>query len=179
MQDASDALSSVTGQEIVQALGRVPETSTVEPALPPATLKAPASPARECNPTSVLNSEVFEEKVSDIAQVHCELDLFELELTDHPPFENVKGNLRRKLEFWKRIGTSEFILNVIEREHTLPFRNQLYLEIINHPLPLQNLSRMLYVSYLSRVVLLKLSYLHWWLIRRQFSLKPLANEAYS
>ena len=76
VQDASDALSSVTGQEIVQALGRVPETSTVEPALPPATLKAPASPARECNPTSVLNSEVFEEKVSDIAQVHCELDLF-------------------------------------------------------------------------------------------------------
>ena len=40
-QDASDALSSVTGQEIVQALGRVPETSTVEPALPAATLTAP------------------------------------------------------------------------------------------------------------------------------------------
>ena len=120
-QDASDALSSVTEQEIVQALGRVPETSTVEPALPPATLTAPTSPARECIPTPVLDSEVFEEEVSDIAQVHCENDLFEFELTDHPPLENVKGNLRRKLEFWKRIGTLKFILNVIERGYMLPF----------------------------------------------------------
>ena len=119
--DASDALSSVTGQETVQALGRSPETSTVEPALPPATLTAPSSPARECNPTPALNSEVFEEVVSDIAQVHCESDLFEFELTDDPPLANVKGNLRRKLEFWKRIGTSKFILNVIEREYMLPF----------------------------------------------------------
>ena len=74
----------------------------MEPALPPATFTAPTSPARECNPTPVLNSEVFEEEVSDIAQVHCENDLFEFELTDHPPLVNVKENLRRKLEFWKR-----------------------------------------------------------------------------
>ena len=120
-QDASDALSSVTGQEIVQALGRVPKTSTGEPALPPATLTAPTSSARECNPTPVLDSEAFEEEVSDIEQVHCENDLFEFELTDHPPLENVKGNLSRKLEFWKRIGTSKFILNVIERGYMLPF----------------------------------------------------------
>ena len=119
--DASDALGSVTGQETVQALGRAPETSTVEPALPPATLTAPSSPARECNPTPVINSEVFEEEVSDIAQVHCRSDVFELELTDHPPLGNVKGNLRTKLEFWKRIGTSKFILNVIERGYMLPF----------------------------------------------------------
>ena len=103
-------------------LGRVPETSTVELALPPATLlTAPTSPARECNPTPVLNSEVFEEEVSDIAQVHCENDWFESELTDHPPLVNVKGHLRRKLEFWKRIGTSKFILNVTERGYMLPF----------------------------------------------------------
>ena len=126
-QDASNVLSSVTGQEIVQALGRVPETSTVEPALPPATLTAPTSPARECNPTPVLDSEAFEEEVSDIAQVHCENDLFEFELIDRPPLENVKGNLRRKLEFWKRIGTSKFILNVIERGYMLPF--------LSHPEP--------------------------------------------
>ena len=25
------------------------------------------------------------------------------------------GNLRRKLDFWKRIGTSSFIINVIEK----------------------------------------------------------------
>ena len=67
------------------------------------------------SPTPVLKSEVF-----DIAQVHCENDLFEFESTDHPPLENVKaGNLRRKLEFWKRIGTSKFILNVIERGYML------------------------------------------------------------
>ena len=64
---------------------------------------------------------MFEEEVSDIAQVHCENDLFEFELTDHPPLVNVKGNLRRKLEFWKRIGTSKFILNVLERGYMLPF----------------------------------------------------------
>ena len=118
---ASDALSSVTGQETVQALGRAPETSTVEPTLPPATLTAPTSPAGECKPTPVINSEVFEEEVSDVAQVHCENDLFEFELTDHPPLVNVKGNLRRKLEFWKRTETSKFILNVIERGYMLPF----------------------------------------------------------
>ena len=43
------------------------------------------------------------------------------ELTDRSPLVNVKGNLRRKLDFWKRIGTSKFILNVIERGYMLPF----------------------------------------------------------
>jgi len=49
--------------------------------------------------------------------------LFELELTDHPPLTNVTGNLRRKLEFWKCVGTSKFSLNVIERGYKimLPF----------------------------------------------------------
>ena len=98
--DASDALSSTIGQETVPALGRAPEM--------------------EYNPTSVLSSEVFEEEVSDIAQVHCESELFEFELTDHPPPVNVKRNLRRKLEFWKRIGTSKFILNFVERGYMLP-----------------------------------------------------------
>ena len=51
-----------------------------------------------------------------------ESDLFEFALTDHPPLVNVKrGNLRIKLEFWKRIGTSKFILNVIKRGYMLPF----------------------------------------------------------
>ena len=66
-----DTLSSVTGQETLQTLGRAPETSTVEPA----TLTSPTNPVRECSPTSVLSSEVFEEDVSDIAQVHCESEL--------------------------------------------------------------------------------------------------------
>ena len=60
---------------------------------------------------------MFGEEVSDIAQVHCENDLFQSESTDHPPLVNVKENLRTKLEFWKR----KFILNVIERGYMLPF----------------------------------------------------------
>ena len=32
-----------------------------------------------------------------------------------------KGNLRSKLELLKRIGTSKFILNVIEKGYMLPF----------------------------------------------------------
>ena len=120
--DASDALSLATGQETVPALGRAPEMSSMDPALLQDIRTAPASSVRECNPTApVLNSEVFQEEVSDIAQVHCENELFEFELTDHPPLLNVKGNLRRKIEFWKRIGTSEFILNVIEKGYMLPF----------------------------------------------------------
>ena len=181
---ASDASSSVTRQETVQALGRVPETSTVEPALAPATLTAPTSPVREFNATPVLNSEVFEEEVSDIAQVHCENDLFEFELTDHPPLVNVKGNLRRKLEFWKRIGTSKFLLNVIERGYMLPFfslpepavfRNNR--SSLAHAKFVEDAIRELVM--LSRVVFLKLSYLHWWLILCPFPFKPLAKEAYS
>ena len=69
-------------------------------------------------------SEVFEEEVADIGQVLCKRELFEFELTDdtvNPPLANVEGNLRRKLEFWKRIGTLKFILNIIERGYMLPF----------------------------------------------------------
>ena len=42
-------------------------------------------------------------------------------MIDLPPLVNVKGNLRRKLEFLKRIGKSKFILNVTERGYMLPF----------------------------------------------------------
>ena len=104
--DASDALSSAIGQETVPALGQAPEMPTVEPALRPDILTSPTSRVTESNPNPVLSSDVFEEEVEDIAQVHCENESFEFELTDHTPPVNVKGNLRRKLEFWKRIGTS-------------------------------------------------------------------------
>ena len=44
-------------------------------------------------------------------------------MSNHPPCVklNVKGNLRKNLEFWQRIGTPNFIPNVIERGYTLPF----------------------------------------------------------
>lgn len=89
--------------------------------LPPDTLNSPTSPVTECNPNPVLSSDVFEEEVADIAQVHRESGLFEFELTDRLPLVNVKGNLRRNQGFWERIGTSKFILNVIEGGYMLPF----------------------------------------------------------
>ena len=112
-------------------------------ALPPDTITSPTSRVRECNPTPVLGSEVFEEDVSNITQIHCENEFFEFELTDHPPLVNVKGNLIGELEFWKCIGTSKFSLNVIERGYMLPF---LSLPEPDHPLPMLNLLRMLYLN---------------------------------
>ena len=47
------------------------------------------------------NSVVFEEEFDNIAQVHCQNDLFEFELSDQPPRVFLKGNLRRNLEFWE------------------------------------------------------------------------------
>ena len=71
----------------------------------------------------VQSSEVFDEEINEIAQVHCENKVFEFELCNRSPSGNVKGNLRRNLAFWKRIETPKFILNVIERGYLLPFRN--------------------------------------------------------
>ena len=47
--------------------------------------------------------------------------MFEFELSTSSPGVNVKGNLRRNFDFWKRIGTPSFVLNVIERGYLLPF----------------------------------------------------------
>ena len=60
------------GRETISVLGRAREMSTVEPTLFPVTLTSPTSPVRECNLGPILSSEVFEEEVSFIAQVHCE-----------------------------------------------------------------------------------------------------------
>ena len=52
----------------------------------------------------------FLEEVADIAQVHCDSELFEFELRTNPPCVNVKGNLRRNFEIWKHIGTPSLTL---------------------------------------------------------------------
>ena len=93
------------------------------------------------------NSEVFEEEFDNIAQGHCQNDLFEFELSDQPPRVFVKGNLQRNLEFWKGIGTSKFILNVIERGyiyyHLFVFRSQQNLRTTDLLLTTLNLLRKL------------------------------------
>ena len=55
---------------------------------------ARTSQARESNLNLVQSSEVFDEEVVVIEEVHCESQLFELELSGHLPRVNVKGNLR-------------------------------------------------------------------------------------
>ena len=47
----------------------------------------------------------------------------------------VKGSLRSNLEYWKEIGASDFILDVIENGYKLPFRTSLIkqnLKTTNH-----------------------------------------------
>ena len=67
------------------------------------------------------SSNVVDEEVAEIARVHCDSELFEFDLSTSPPCVNIKGNLRRDVEFWKCIETPSFILNVIERGYLLPF----------------------------------------------------------
>ena len=124
-QDASNVSNSSTGQETAPPPGKGPEMPIVEPPLLPDIPTAHTSQVTEFNLNPVKSSEVFDEEVADIAQVHCENESFEFELSnhDHPPCVklNVKGNLRKNLEFWQRIGIPNFILNVIERGYMLPF----------------------------------------------------------
>ena len=47
--------------------------------------------------------------------------MIEFESCNRLPSVNVKGNLQRNLEFWKRIGATRFNLNITERGYLLPF----------------------------------------------------------
>ena len=96
-----------------------------EPLSPQDIHTAPTDPVSEPTVNLVQSkakqSNVFDDEVADIAQVHCDSELFEFELSTSSPSVNVKGNLCRNFDFWKRIGTPSFILNVIERGYLLPF----------------------------------------------------------
>ena len=115
--DASDALSSATGQETVPALGRAPETSSVDPALLQDIRTAPVSSVRECNPTApVLKSEAFQEEVSDIAQVHCENDPGGGD--SHMKQTGMLVVSLRGVNFglWSRLGCSGQSANILSRQ---------------------------------------------------------------
>ena len=123
---------------------------------PQDTHTAPTDPVTEPTLNPVQSSNVFDEEVADIAQVHCDSELFEFELSTSPPCVNVKGNLRRNFEFWKHIGAPSFILNVIHRGYLLPF--------IRFPEPavFKNNRSSLSHAELSRVVLWKPMYRPGW-----------------
>ena len=123
---------------------------------PQDTHTAPTDPVTEPTFNPVQSSNVFDEEVADIAQVHCDSELFEFELSTSPPCVNVKRNLRRNLEFWTHIGAPSFILNVIHRGYLLPF--------IRFPEPavFKNNRSSLSHAELSRVVLWKPMYRPGW-----------------
>ena len=112
-----------TWQEIVPRCGPAKEMSTGEPVLPQDTPIVSRRKVAEPKCSLVQSSEVFDEEINEIAQVHCENKVLEFELCNRSPSANVKGNLRRNLAFWKRIETPRFILNVIDRRYFLPFLN--------------------------------------------------------
>ena len=85
-RDATDVLNSATGREIAVAPGQALEADIAEPVSPPDTMPiAHTSRIREEIHNLDQNSEVFEEEFDNIAQVHCQNDLFEFELSDQPP----------------------------------------------------------------------------------------------
>ena len=77
-RDATDVLSSATGREIALAFGQALETDIAEAVSPPDTH---TSRVREEIHNLDQNSEVFEEEVDNIAQIHSQNDLFEFEGT--------------------------------------------------------------------------------------------------
>ena len=96
---ALNATNSATGQESALPPGIVHEALIPEPHLPRGTHTAPADPVTELTPNPVQSSNAFDEDVADIAEVHCDSELFMFELNTSQPCVNVKGNLHRNVEF--------------------------------------------------------------------------------
>ena len=111
-RDALNVTNSATGQENALPPGIAHEVFIAEPQSPQDTHTAPTDPATEPTLNPVQSSNVFYEEAADIAQVHCDSELFEFELSTSPPCVNVKGNLCRNFEFWKRIGTAVLFLTL-------------------------------------------------------------------
>ena len=109
---ALNVTNSAAGQENALPPGTALEVLIAEPHSPRDTRTAPTDPVTEPTLNPVQSSNVFYEEVADIAQVHCDSELFEFELSTSPPCVNVKGNLRRNFEFWKHIGAPSLFLTL-------------------------------------------------------------------
>ena len=120
-EGALNVTDLATGQENVLPPGIAHEAFIAEPLSPQDIHRAPTEPLSEPTVNPIQSSNVFDDEVADIAQVHRDSDLFEFEFSASSPGVNVKGNLRGNFDFWKRIGTPSFILSVIERGYLLPF----------------------------------------------------------
>ena len=93
MRDASGAPNLATGQGIVLPYGQAKEMSTRELALPQDTSVVFTRKVVEPKCSLVQSSEVFDDEINEIAQVHYENKVFEYKLCNHSPSANVKGNL--------------------------------------------------------------------------------------
>ena len=75
-----------TGQENALPPGIAHEVLIAEPHSPQDTHTAPTDPVTEPTFNPVQSSNIFDEEVADIAQVHCDSELFEFELSTSPPY---------------------------------------------------------------------------------------------
>ena len=91
---ALNVTNSAIGQENALPPRIAHEALISELHSPQDTHTAPTDPVTEPTLNSVQSSNIFDEEVADIAQVHCDNELFEFELSTSPPCVNVQGNLR-------------------------------------------------------------------------------------
>ena len=107
MGTASGVEGQVTGPKIAGPPASTPalSASTRQPPLPQ------PPPLQTLQEPDVRESDIHEEydKFTDVLQV---LNRFEID-EDPARNNNVKGNLKKNLEFWVFLGASSFILNVI------------------------------------------------------------------
>ena len=97
---ALNVTNLASGQENVLPPGIAHEALIAEPLSFQDIHTAPTDPLSEPTVNPVQSSNVFDDEVADIAQVHCDSELFEFELSTSSPSVNVEGNLPRNFDFW-------------------------------------------------------------------------------
>ena len=90
---ALNVTNSATGQENVLPPGIAHEALIAEPLSPQDIHTAPADPLSEPTVNPVQSSNVFDDEVADIAQVHCGSELFEFELSTSSPAVSTSGEI--------------------------------------------------------------------------------------
>jgi len=115
MGTASGVEGQITGPKIAGLPASTPalSASTSQPPLPQ------PPPLQKLQEPDLRESDIHEEydKFTDVLQV---LNRFEID-ENLGRNNNVKGNLKKNLEFWVFLGASSFILNVINFGYRLPF----------------------------------------------------------
>ena len=110
--------SAATSVENTDTGLRIADTCLGQEAINPlATIPSLDSPATNHPQTNQCSTNQLTSKEDDLAQVQEIAEKYELESGQSL---NVKGNLKKNLEFWKSIGAPNFILTTIENGYKLP-----------------------------------------------------------